>query len=56
MSKVGIVRGRRQLADGRRLVLVVCPLCDGRHWLREGAMGSCVRRNGSFHIAGVARG
>jgi hypothetical protein len=28
-----IVKQRRQLADGRRLVNVVCPACEGRHWL-----------------------
>jgi hypothetical protein len=46
-----IVEQRRQLADGRRLVNVVCPACEGRHWLQEATTGFCSRRNSTFTIA-----
>jgi hypothetical protein len=49
--KAATVRARRRLADGRRLVDVVCPHCDRRHWLPEAATGFCPRRNYPFTIA-----
>lgn len=45
------VRARRTLADGRRLVNIVCPVCDGRHWLPAAdTVGRCPRKPGSFTI------
>jgi hypothetical protein len=49
--KRATVRQRRTLADGRRLVNVVCPYCQHRHWLPEAATGFCTRRNSNFTIA-----
>ena len=49
--KTAIVKARRQLADGRRLVNVVCPLCDGCHWLPATTeTASCPRRPGGFAL------
>jgi hypothetical protein len=39
-----LVKQRRRLADGTRLVNVVCPACDGRHWLVDDHTGECPRR------------
>ena len=44
------IRQRRTLADGRRLVNVVCPVCDRRHWLPASGVGKCPRRPGRFTI------
>lgn len=41
-----IIRRRRTLADGRRLVNVVCPVCDGRHWISADAGGCHVATQG----------
>jgi hypothetical protein len=51
--KRAVVRQRRTLGDGRRLVNVVCPFCEGRHWLPASATGSCPRRStpAAFTIA-----
>lgn len=38
-------------AAGRRLVNVVCPVCDHRHWLPDAATGRCSRQPGGFTIA-----
>lgn len=48
------VRQRRTLADGRRLLCVACPVCDGRHWLPVAEFGTCPRKPGRapFAIAG----
>jgi hypothetical protein len=44
------VRGRRTDIDGRRLVNVVCPVCDHRHWIPDAGTGECSRRPGSFTV------
>lgn len=31
------VHTQRRLADDRRMVQIVCPVCDGRHWMRAAA-------------------
>ncbi len=49
------VRARRTLSDGRELLQVVCPVCQGRHWLRDGTVGHCPRRPGRFTITVVSR-
>lgn len=50
--KRALIRQRRTLADGRRLVNVVCPLCDGRHWLpADTTTHHCPRRPGTFTLA-----
>jgi hypothetical protein len=41
--KRATVRGRRTDPTGRRLVNVVCPVCDGRHWLPADPSGQCPR-------------
>lgn len=46
------VRARRTLTDGRKLLQVVCPVCQGRHWVRDTATGHCPRRPGRFTIGG----
>lgn len=48
------VQQRRTLGDGRRLVNMVCPHCDGRHWMAARPMGQCPRRGGAFQIVGAA--
>ena len=48
--KAATVKKRRRLADGRRLVNVVCPACDGRHWLPDDHTGECPRRPATFTI------
>ena len=53
--KRAVVKQRRQLADGRRLVNVVCPACDGRHWMAQADTGCCPRKPGRFAIAGGVR-
>jgi len=55
MRRRALIRQRRTLADGRRLVNVVCPICDGRHWLPARPRGRCRRRRGTFTIAGSQR-
>ncbi|VEG42726.1 Uncharacterised protein [Mycolicibacterium flavescens] len=45
-----VIRARRTLADGRRLLQVVCPYCDHRHWLPDAVTGFCNRRNYTFTI------
>jgi hypothetical protein len=54
--KAAIVKQRRQLADGHRLVNVVCPACDGRHWLPDNGTGQCPRRPATFTITHPTRG
>ena len=49
--KTAQVRQRRTLADGRRLVNIVCPICDRRHWIQASGSGKCPRRPGRFTIA-----
>jgi hypothetical protein len=49
--KAATVRARRRLADGRRLIQIVCPHCEHRHWLPESPNGWCSRRNSAFTIA-----
>jgi hypothetical protein len=46
--KTALVKQRRQLADGRRLVQIVCPACDGRHWLPDSGTGQCPQRLSTF--------
>lgn len=54
--KAAVVRGRRTGPDGARLVNVVCPRCDGRHWVPDADAGWCPRRRLPFRIAeGAAR-
>jgi hypothetical protein len=53
MSNSAVIRGRRRLADGRRLVNVVCPRCEHRHWLPDTATGYCPRRHTAFTITPV---
>jgi hypothetical protein len=48
--KRATVRQRRSDAADRQLVNVVCPVCDGRHWLPEADTGCCTRRPGTFTI------
>jgi hypothetical protein len=48
--KRAVIRARRRLADGRRLVQVVCPVCEHRHWLREDQDGFCSRRDTTFEL------
>ena len=45
------IRHRRTLADGRKLLNIVCPLCDRQHWIRDASVGDCPRRPGRFTIA-----
>lgn len=49
--KTATVRQRRTLNDGRRVVNVVCPVCDHRHWIRD-TVGTtqCPRRPGRFTV------
>jgi hypothetical protein len=49
--RAAIVKQRRRLADGRRLVQVACPHCEHRHWLPEAVTGFCARRNSTFSVA-----
>ena len=50
--KRAVIRQRRTLADGRRLVQVVCPVCDGRHWVpADSTTSDCPRRPGTFTLA-----
>jgi hypothetical protein len=53
-TKPARIRQRRTLADGRKLINVVCPLCDRQHWMREADVGDCPRRPGRFTIASDA--
>jgi hypothetical protein len=50
MKKATVIRARRTLADGRRLLQVVCPICEHRHWLPETSTGVCPRRRTAFTI------
>jgi cytidylate kinase len=54
--KRATIRGSRVLADGRRYVNVVCPLCDRRHWLPADGTGRCPRRHGCFTITSDRKG
>jgi hypothetical protein len=45
------IKGRRTLGDGRQLINICCPVCDGRHWLPAKDTAECPRRPGSFVIA-----
>lgn len=49
--KTARIRQRRTLADGSRLVLVVCPVCDHRHWTQAKSTGHCPRRHCDFTIS-----
>jgi hypothetical protein len=49
--KRAIIKHRRQLAYGRRLVNIVCPVCDHRHWMPDTDTGRCPRKPGIFAIA-----
>jgi hypothetical protein len=50
--KRATVRQRRTLADGRRLLQIVCPICNGRHWVPADTNTSdCPRRPGTFTLA-----
>jgi hypothetical protein len=51
--KHAIVTQRRTLGDGRRLVNVLCPVCDGRHWMPAADTAQCPSKPGRFAIAGV---
>ena len=53
MKRAKIV-AHRQGANGHRLVGIVCPVCQRRHWLPDQPTGRCPRRPGRFTI-GVAR-
>jgi hypothetical protein len=53
--KRAMVRQRRTLADGRRLVSVACPWCSVRHWTRAGSTGTCPRLGRVFVIIGGNR-
>lgn len=47
--KTATIRQRRTLRDGKHLVQVVCPLCQGRHWIpATDTVGQCPRRPGTF--------
>ena len=49
--KRATIRGRRPLGDGRRLVNIVCPICDGRHWMPANTQThECPRKPGTFTI------
>jgi len=39
--KRAVVRQRRTDPTGRQFVNIVCPRCDGRHWLPAAATGTC---------------
>ena len=49
--KAAVIRARRRLADGRRMLQVVCPLCEHRHWMPEAPVGFGGRRQAGFPIA-----
>ena len=51
--KRAVVRQRRTDHTGRDLVNIVCPRCDGRHWVPVGGTGTCPRRGGAFAIVGA---
>ena len=53
--KRAVVRQRRRDNAGRELVCVVCPVCDGRHWLTAATTGTCPRRGGRFAVVAVTR-
>ncbi|WP_170981215.1 hypothetical protein [Mycolicibacterium sp. CR10] len=49
--KRAVVRQRRTLADGRKFVCIVCPVCEHRHWLPADTNTSeCPRRPGTFTL------
>ncbi len=49
--KRAVIRQRRTLADGRRLVQVACPICGVRHWLpADTTTHQCPRRPGVFAL------
>jgi hypothetical protein len=54
--KRAVIRQRRTDRDGRRLINIVCPVCDRRHWLPDAAAGDCPRRPGQFVIAAAVLG
>lgn len=50
------IHTRRTLADGRRMIQVVCPVCDHRHWMRDADTGHCILGwPGKFIIGGGKR-
>jgi hypothetical protein len=49
--KRATVKGRRTLGDGRRLINIACPVCNGMHWMAAAESGRCPRKPGSFTIA-----
>ncbi|MDT5348322.1 MAG: hypothetical protein QOH91_1609 [Mycobacterium sp.] len=53
--KSATVKKRRRLADGRKLIQVVCPVCSHRHWTQDAATGFCSRRNSTFTITTAER-
>lgn len=55
--KTARVLAARRLADGRRLVQIVCPACDGRHWTpASDAVQQCPRKRGiHFYITTLKR-
>jgi hypothetical protein len=55
--KRAVIRARRRLADGRRLIQIVCPHCEHRHWLPEAVTGFCPRRTSTstFTITAAER-
>jgi hypothetical protein len=53
--KRAVIRQRRHDPAGRQLINVVCPRCDGRHWLPVDASGICPRRGGTFAIETARR-
>lgn len=50
--KRAAIRQRRTLADGRKFVCVVCPICQHRHWVpADTSTSDCPRRPGTFTLA-----
>lgn len=48
--KRAAIRARRTLADGRRLIQVVCPYCQHRHWQPDAVTGYWGRSNANFSV------
>jgi hypothetical protein len=48
--KIAQIRQRRTLADGTRMVNIVCPFCEHHHWIRDGVSATCLRKPGRFSI------
>lgn len=55
--KRAVVRQRRRDDSGRELLNVVCPRCDGRHWIPTAATGRCPRKTtaAAFAIANTPK-